>query len=261
MNKYISKLAGHWAGTAQMAGIGAVGGAGLGYLRSKVHKNNSKDTKKNVIGGAVGYGVLGGVLHRTTLSGKLNFNKALRSQRKHNAGIAELYKKYRSSYPFKASVGPIHKDLRRFGVKVNSFKTKKEAEKHFKTLLHKAHPDKQGGRTGKFQELSTARDRIMKTKWFTKLAAKLSKQDKDEVRNTASTRVSDSYMRRVTGAGSNANELHDGLQVDSNIRRILSNRSRKTSKALSSRGDVNMAHKLRIDALANRLVSMKLKRK
>jgi len=63
--------------------------------------------------------------------------------------------------------------LRTFGANPSQFKTKREAEKHFKTHLHRVHPDKHPGKpemTAKFQELSAARDEIMKSRWFEKLA-------------------------------------------------------------------------------------------
>lgn len=61
----------------------------------------------------------------------------------------------------------------------SQFKTKAEADRHFRSVLRKAHPDRPAnhGRTAEatreFQNLSTARDALHKSEWFQKLAKAL----------------------------------------------------------------------------------------
>lgn len=176
VNRYIEKIASRrWPITAAIGAGGAAFGAGAGYLDAKNKKLSKKDTKKHVRNSAVAYGVLGAGYHRMHLGGKLAGNKIMRgvnSMKNKNPAYGEMYKAYRSTYKFKPQVGAKYKDVRHFGVNPGSFKTKAQFDKHFKKELHKWHPDKHQGSTEskvKFQQLSTARDRIHKSDWYNKL--------------------------------------------------------------------------------------------
>lgn len=177
-NKYLEKIARFDTSMLKHIAGGAALGAGVGsfsaeanILSNKVteHKNSiyryddkAKKTAR-IVGPALG-GLLGGATGFNLHQLKKEFDAG-------KAG-GRAYGKYSGGYSHPPQKS--HADhLKTFGANPSQFKTKKEAEKHFKTHLHRVHPDKHPGKpemTTKFQELSTARDEIMKSRWFEKLA-------------------------------------------------------------------------------------------
>jgi hypothetical protein len=202
VNKYLIKLAKRGRGTATIATM--AGGAVLGAIGGRVHagpKLRSETTSEyksrrnaETIGQAATIGIGAGLIRRSFLQGQKAYAKGIRlvdsTMRRagHRTAFAESkafgrYSKppYRRLYHMNQSAGPSPfarssstADLSKFGIKPGTFKTKTEARKHFKTHLHRVHPDrnKASDSTAKFQDLSTARDRLEKSDWFNKLANK-----------------------------------------------------------------------------------------
>lgn len=149
-NKYLEKIAflksPAFAGAAIGAGFGAVtGGIGAGVTSKAI---GGKNTKKDIKDGAVIGALIGAV---------------------QGAQLGPVFHRARRGSTYHPPASSVSDHLKHFGVSKSSFKTKAEAAKHFKSKLHKAHPDK-GGDTGTFQKLNTAREHILKSDWFEKLA-------------------------------------------------------------------------------------------
>ena len=137
-NKYLVKVASYGKYIATGA---ALGGAG-GYLAKKI-KDPRSSTKERLIYGGLRGAAAGAYLGSYTKGFMLRNNSHAEDIKDH---------------------------LNKFKATKASFKTKAEADRHFRTHMHKAHPDK-GGNTEHFQKLSRARDAIKSSEWFNKLAA------------------------------------------------------------------------------------------
>lgn len=166
-NRYLKKIGSISTSLASRHGhmaIGAlVGGSAGAYQSNRNAKDNPKKTRiiKTIAGG-----VLGGILG-TAVGHDIHVFK---SNRRHHTNWTSGKKGYHnSSGEFIHETAPVDSHLKSFGLNSKSYKTKAEYTKHFKTELHKNHPDK-GGSTKKFQNLSAARDSVHKSPWFNKLA-------------------------------------------------------------------------------------------
>jgi hypothetical protein len=165
MNKYLEKLAGRRTlATAGVSAIGAAAGAGIGALKGEEGKK-----KKSALAHGVAGAIVAPVYYRGSLAGKKNVSNFLRRTRKDHVNYQHGYNEYRAKYPFKAKVGKHHTPLRKLDLHEKSFGTRAEFDKHFKRLLHKAHPDRMQGNTAEFQRLSGIRDKIQASTWYKRL--------------------------------------------------------------------------------------------
>lgn len=276
VNKYLEKIAkrGRLATTVALTGLGAVGGAGLGRAAAD-KKNKKRDTILGAVRGAI---AVGGTRMAVLQGRKTSANFIRRVDRTmHNQGYRTAFAESKatgrySKYPYQrfyrtgSGTTPnifrdYKKDLADFGVKPESFKTKADASKHFKTQLHRNHPDKVGAQnTKKFQDLSTARDRLMKSEWFNKLAARLPHLDKEYVKRQAAYKAEDAFSRRAVQSAPNNKEFVQGLTIDSRVKKEMSQRKRSEMRMAENKGKGQFAHFMRREALIDRIVSGKLRR-
>lgn len=139
---------------------GAIPGAAIGGSLNKKNETDGKVHRvRNALSGAVVGGYLGGALRGAAVLGA------------RDGRANKIFHKARAKqYGRPAAAFTTEDNLAHFGAKPSHFTTKAEAAKHFKSKMHKAHPDKPGGNTELFKKLSTARDSILKSDWFEKLA-------------------------------------------------------------------------------------------
>lgn len=142
-------------------------GDGSGTYTFKEKEFSTKHRIANATFGAlagaqIGYGI--GILARPGFTGYKGFQNSGRTHGRN----------YRSANPH---ANTSHHDiLNKVQAKAKDFTHKDQVNKHFKTHLHRTHPDKHGQSAEsvkKFQDLSTARDALQKTEWFQKLAASM----------------------------------------------------------------------------------------
>ena len=180
MNIYIEKIALTYGQTVGVgAGIGAVGGGILSGSRTHGYQYNKenyayedKEFSKgrrvgNAISGAVSGGILGGLI-----GDMIGSHKKYDKYRQGNyEGSGRQYSPGGSNPHARTSH---HDILEKVNLKAGNVKTKDEVNKAFRLHLHRTHPDKNPGNAkaeARFKDLSTARDALVKTDWFNKLAA------------------------------------------------------------------------------------------
>lgn len=180
-NKYLEKIAFNLTQRDVLAGIIGAGAGGMyglaagdGYVKTKKFRDatrglSQKDRERGR-NKALGVGLASGAMLGAAAVPLLVRRRRAASQKHWDEFRQKVHQTSQKSY------ADYLKTLR---ANPSQFKTKAEADRHFRSVLRKAHPDRPAnhGRTAEatkeFQDLSTARDALHKSEWFQKLAKAL----------------------------------------------------------------------------------------